>query len=127
MKKFALLFLALCAFMNVQAQDKKVAIASATAGSYQTGEEAKYAIDGNYNTMWHSSYSSTSFPVTFTVKLKEVSHVDYVKYVPRCDGSQNGNWVQVEVLYSEKTTGSTFKSVGTFTPNGTSASSEFDL
>ena len=127
MKKFALLFLALCAFMNVQAQDKKVAIASATAGSYQSGEEAKYAIDGNYNTMWHSSYNSTTFPVTFTIKLKEISHVDYVKYVPRCDGSQNGNWVQVEVLYSEKTTGSTFKSVGTFVPNGTSVASEFDL
>lgn len=127
MKRFALLFLAMCLFLGAAAQDKKVAIASATAGSYQTGEEAKYAIDGNYNTMWHSSYNSTSFPVTFTVKLKEVSHVDYVKYVPRCDGSQNGNWVQVEVLYSEKTTGSTFKSVGTFTPNGTSASSEFDL
>ena len=127
MKKFALLLFALCAFINVQAQDKKVAIASATAGSYQSGEEAKYAIDGNYNTMWHSSYNSTTFPVTFTIKLKEISHVDYVKYVPRCDGSQNGNWVQVEVLYSEQTTGSTFKSVGTFVPNGTSVASEFDL
>ena len=96
MKKLALLLLAFCAFFGAEAQDKKVAIASATASASQPGEEAKYAIDGNYNTMWHSPYSGTNFnTLTFTVKLKEVSKVDYVKYVPRCDNSDNGNWVKV--------------------------------
>ena len=79
MKKIAFLLLALCSFMGMSAQDKKVAVASATAGASQPGEEAKYAIDGDYNTMWHSPYNSTSFPIRFTLKLKEVSLVDYVK------------------------------------------------
>ena len=128
MKKLALLLLAFCAFFGAEAQDKKVAIASATASASQPGEEAKYAIDGNYNTMWHSPYSGTNFnTLTFTVKLKEVSKVDYVKYVPRCDNSDNGNWVKVEVLYSEKTSGSTFTSIGTYQPNGASTPTEFDL
>lgn len=128
MKKLALLLLAFCAFVGVEAQDKKVAIASATASASQPNEEAKYAIDGDYSTMWHSPYSGTDFStLTFTVKLKEVSKVDYVKYVPRCDNSDNGNWVKVEVLYSEKTSGGTFKSLGTYQPNGVSTPTEFDF
>lgn len=128
MKKILTIALMLCSFCGVMAQDKKVAIASATASASQPGEEAKYAIDGNYNTMWHSPYSGTNFnTLTFTVKLKEVSKVDYVKYVPRCDNSDNGNWIKVEVLYSEKTSGSTFTSIGTYQPNGASTPTEFDL
>ena len=127
MKKIAFLLLALCSFMGMSAQDKKVAVASATAGASQPGEEAKYAIDGDYNTMWHSPYNSTSFPIRFTLKLKEVSLVDYVKYVPRQDNSSNGNWIKVKISYSPKTTGSGFVEVGTFTPNGSSTASDFDL
>ena len=127
MKKLALLLLAFCAFVGVDAQDKKIEIASAKADASQSGEEAKYAIDGDYATMWHSPYGSTSFPLRYTVILKEVSKVDYVKYVPRCDGNQNGNWIKVKVSYSESKTGSSFKTLGTFTPNGTSTSTEFDF
>lgn len=127
MKKFTFLLLMLMMALGVSAQDKKVAIASASASSSQSGEEAKYAVDGDYSTMWHSAYNGTTFPVRFTVKLKEVSVVDYVKYIPRCDGNQNGNWIKVKVAYAPKTTGSTFKEVGEFQPNGTSSASEFNL
>jgi hypothetical protein len=44
MKRFAFFMLAMCLFLGTSAQDKKVAIASATASASQPGEEAKYAM-----------------------------------------------------------------------------------
>ena len=111
------------------AQDKAVGISSATASSYQPGNEAALAIDGDANTIWHSSWGATptTFPVKFTITLKEDSHVDYVRYIPRQDGNTNGNWNQVYVAYCPTTTGSEFTDVGVFTLNGSSSSYDFVL
>jgi hypothetical protein len=109
MKKTAFLLLAsLMLALGATAQDKAVALSSATASSYQPGNEAALAIDGNTGSIWHSSWGATptTFPVTFTVTLKETSLVDYVRYIPRQDGNNNGNWDQVYVAYCPTTTGS---------------------
>ena len=89
MKRILFLMLFVAAVLGVNAQDKKVTITGAYASSYEAGNEAKLAIDGSTSTIWHSAYtgSGTKFPVTYTVNLKEVSHVDYMRYIPRQDVS----------------------------------------
>ena len=115
--------------LGATAQDKVVALSSATASSYQSGEGADRAIDGSTNTIWHSSWGATptTFPVTFTVTLKEPSLVDYVRYIPRQDGNSNGNWDQVYVAYCPTTTGNDYTNVGLFSLNGSGSSYDFIL
>ena len=128
MKKTLLIICCLLAGLNVNAQDKKIAIKSATASSVESGYGPEKAIDGNRSTFWHSSYSSsaTKFPVTFTITLQEDTHVDFVRYIPRQDGS-NGNWDVVHVAYCPTTTGDTFTSIGKYILNGASSQSDFWL
>ncbi|MCR5179726.1 MAG: M60 family metallopeptidase [Bacteroidaceae bacterium] len=83
-----------------RAADESIAIRNAVATSSQSGEEIKRAYDGNTSTLWHSSYNSTTFPVNVTFLLKEASHVDYIKYTPRSNGT-NGNFQEVTVYVSE--------------------------
>ena len=127
MKKTILLSFFLTCIFCAAAQDKVVAISGATASSYQPGDEPAKAIDGNYSTIWHSSWGSTptTFPVTFTITLKEESLVNYVRYTPRQDGNNNGNWDQVYVAYCPTKTGSTFTNIGQFALNGSGNSYEF--
>ena len=106
MKKAAFLLLCLIATIGLYAQDKKIAFKSATASSYQSGEEVSKAIDGKPGTIWHSSWGATSFPVTLTVTLSEEAHIDYLRYTPRQDGNVNGNWENVTVEYCATTGGS---------------------
>ena len=61
MKKTLLILCCLLAALATQAQDKKIAIASAYASSSQYGYEAKYAIDGKKNTYWINSDNIWSF------------------------------------------------------------------
>ena len=126
MKRFLFLLFFVAAVLGVNAQDKKVTITGAYASSYQEGNEAKLAIDGNASTIWHSSYSGsgTKFPVTYTVNFKEVSHVDYMRYIPRQDGS-NGNWDEVELSYATSTGSNTFTKIGTYKLGGSSAVYDF--
>ena len=101
---------------GLNAQDKKVTITGAYTASYENdSQNAAKAIDGDPTTIWHSPYSSgkTTFPVTFTVNFKEVSHVDYMRYIPRQDGS-NGNWDEVELSYATSTGSNTFTSNSTY-------------
>lgn len=122
MKRFLFLLFFVAAVLGVNAQDKKVAISGAYATSEQGGNEAKYALDSNTSTIWHSSYtgSGTNFPVTFTVYLKEVAHVDYMRYIPRQDGNSNGNWNEVELSYATTTNGTTYTKIGTYKLGGSS-------
>lgn len=127
MKRILFLLFFIATVLGVNAQDKKVAISGAYASSYQEGEAAARAVDGNPSTIWHSSYSGTgtSFPVTFTVNLKEVSHVDYMRYIPRQDGTPNGNWNEVLLSYATTTNGTTFTTIGTYRLGGSSAIYDF--
>ena len=98
MKRILFLLFFVAAVLGVNAQDKKVTIKSAAASSSQSGNEAKYAIDGSSTSIWHTNWTGgTSFPVTFTVTLDQVTHVDYLRYIPRQDGNSNGNWNEVDL------------------------------
>lgn len=130
MKKSFLLLL--CMFLAIVADAqvlKKVSIKSASASSENTtSENAAKAIDGKYDTFWHSVWSGgqTSFPVTFTITMSEEVHLDVVRYVPR-QGNINGNWGNVEVLYRNSETGSKYVSLGTYNLNNSSDSHDFEI
>ena len=127
MKRILFLLFFVATVLGVNAQDKKVALSSAYASSYQDGYGAGSALDGDASTIWHSAYSGsgTSFPVTFTVNLKEVSHVDYMRYIPRQDGTPNGNWNEVDLSYATTTNGTNFTKIGTYKLGGSGAVFDF--
>ena len=75
----------------------KVLIQSGVASSYQSGAEIDKSFDGDKSTMYHSSWSNTSFPVTLTYTLNETSDLDYFIYTTRSSGA-NGNFKEVDVL-----------------------------
>ena len=128
MKKFFLLITCVIACLAVNAQDKKVPISKAVATSEQPGNEAENAIDGTTGTIWHTNWNTgTTFPVTLTITLEEISHVDYVRYTPRQDGNQNGNWNTVHVAYCPTTNGTSFTNVGKYPLNGSSKPYDFIL
>ena len=127
MKKTLILLFCLVAAMGLSAQDRKISFASATASSYQPGEDVKYAIDGKTNTIWHTSWGSTTFPVTLTVTLTETSHIDYLRYTPRQDGNVNGHWQEVKLAYSESPSSNTFIDIDSYSLSGTSSSFDFLL
>ena len=127
MKRILFLMLFVAAVLGVNAQDKKVTITGAYTASYESeSQNAAKAVDGDITTIWHSPYSSgrTTFPITFTVNLKEVSHIDYMRYIPRQDGS-NGNWDEVDLSYATTTSGTSFTKIGTYKLGGASAVYDF--
>jgi hypothetical protein len=79
--------------------DLKIAVSSADASSAQWGEEAAKSIDGNMNTLYHSSWSNTKFPVTINYHFKNVNRLDYFTY-PRSGSGSNGNFMEIEVWVS---------------------------
>ena len=117
MKKLLLLFMCASLSIGASAQLKKLNISSAQATSHQSGEDASRAIDGDVNTLWHSQYTGTTFPVTFTATFASKTHVDLMRYVPRTNGD-NGNWLKVEVEYSESKSVNKWESVGTYNLSG---------
>ena len=129
MKKTFFLMLALIAYLGANAQDKKIPIASATASSYEPGNEAENVIDGKTSTIWVNSYSNAaaSWPVTLTITLEEATHVDYVRYIPRQDIYDDGNWNKVYISYCPTTTGNDFTSIGSYNLNESSANSDMWL
>lgn len=103
-----------------------------TADSFQTGNEAAKAIDGNASTFWHTAYSPTIAPLPhyIQVDMKKRYVVNGISYQPRQDGGSNGNigqhtvtlsndgttWsspVQFGVYLNDRTTKSTFFSNAT--------------
>jgi len=93
----------MCLSLPALAADEALEIQRAAASSYQSGEGIARSYDGDLSTLWHSSYNNTTFPVNVTFVLKENSHVDYVKYIPRQTGT-NGNWIEVTVYISSSAT-----------------------
>ncbi|MEG1729105.1 MAG: M60 family metallopeptidase [Bacteroidaceae bacterium] len=80
--------------------DRRLKIASGEASQEQPGEGIKRTYDENINTLWHSPYSGTSFPITLDYTLSGDQHVDYMMYTPRQDGNGNGNFNVITVSYA---------------------------
>ncbi|OCL01465.1 carbohydrate-binding module family 32 [Glonium stellatum] len=64
-----------------------------TADSYQPGNEPSNVLDGNTGTFWHTEYSPTNaaLPHNLTIDLKALYWINGLSYLPRQDGSSNGN------------------------------------
>lgn len=95
--------------------ENEIAIASASAESVQTGNEASKAIDNSGSTIWHTYYSSGTATTPnftantnngFTMTLSESTAVDTLTYLPRQDGSSNGRITGYKVYYSTSASGS---------------------
>ena len=134
MKKTLLFIICLLAGLSISAQNRKVNIVKAEASSSQPGVSASLVIDGDYNTYWYTPYnknegSTTKFPVDLIVTFEEVTHVGFMRYVPRQDGDfWSGNWQDyVYVAYCPTTTGSNFKNIGVYQLSGDDAIYDFPL
>ena len=126
MKKLLILLLFIATVFGVEAQDKKVEIKTVSASSYHNDYPASKAKDGDVATFWHSDYSfsvATNNSVRVIVTFTEMSHVDYMRYIPRQDGNTNGNWKKVELSYS--TNGKEYIPIDTYELGGSSAIYDF--
>ncbi len=90
--------------------DIKLTISSGTSSSHQPGSgEIENSYDGKLNTIYHSHWNQTTFPVTLTYYFNKAQDVDYMNYIPRQDASSNGNFKLVTIEYS--TDGNTYTKV----------------
>ncbi|MCC8147334.1 MAG: M60 family metallopeptidase [Bacteroidales bacterium] len=79
--------------------DIKIKPSGGVASSFQSGENIEKSFDDNMGTLYHSSYGSTTFPVTLQYNFSaDVNEINYLVYHPRSSGS-NGNFKEVEVYY----------------------------
>lgn len=90
-----------CLSGSMNAQDKSAPIKKIDCTQSYPSNPITLAYDGKTETIWHSPYSgyssTTTFPVEIKIELKQMSHVDYIEYIPRQDGNDNGNWGEVDV------------------------------
>ena len=93
--------------------DIKIAVARATASSTQPGEGIEKSYDGDYNTIYHSSYSGKTYPITLTYHLTNADTLDYFIYTPRNSGA-NGLFGEVEVEVSYEGAATSFVKVKDF-------------
>lgn len=76
---------------------------TATADSFQPGNEPSKAIDGNINTFWHTQFNPSvkPYPHNIVIDMKTLYWVNKVSYQPRQDGSNNGNIGQHRIELSQ--------------------------
>jgi hypothetical protein len=77
-------------------------VASIKASSEQDGCEVQNAIDGNPDTIWHTSWDSDpapTFPHEFTVEFKTAETLTGFTALPRQDGNHNG-WIKEFAFYA---------------------------
>lgn len=99
---------------------------TATADSFQTGNEPSKAIDGNPSTFWHSAYSPDDpLPNTITLDMKSSFLVNAVSIQPRQDTSTNGRIGQHKIELSGDGTSWTQVAVGTYINDATTKKTTF--
>jgi hypothetical protein len=81
--------------------DKQIPVKRAEASDEQPGEGINRSFDGNMNTLYHSRWAGTRFPVTLTYYFENEKQINYFIYYPRTDGS-NGNFKEIEVWTSDE-------------------------
>lgn len=103
------------------ANDVKAVIlpSGTTASSYQPGENIDKSYDNDVNTLYHSSYGNTTFPVVLNYRLDGVTPIDYLKYTPRMSGD-NGKFGNVSISYNT-TSNNTFVPLMSFDFQNSSA------
>jgi galactose oxidase len=75
---------------------------TAAAGDQQSHYLASYAIDSKPATFWHSEYSPVlaSLPHSITIDMHATQWVSALTYLPRQDGSPNGNIGRYSIMVS---------------------------
>ena len=81
---------------------------TASADSYESGNEPYQALDGENGTWWHTSWSNRKdLPQSITLTLKEpVDGICQLQYTPRTDKDWNGTILEYKISVS--TDGETF-------------------
>ncbi len=101
-------------------QDTKVPIdpIGTIASSFQSGENIEKSFDSELATLYHSNYNdgAESFPMDLVYHFVGSPVIDYLKYIPRNDGGNNGFFGKVTVSYntSDSGQGSTFQEIVTY-------------
>src|SRR5699024_1737939 len=99
---------------------------TATASSYQPGEEPEKAIDGDDNTQWHSEWGNPTLPHTFEIDMKLAYDLEKFEYLPR-QGAGNGTILKYDLDVSLD--GKTYKNIvkdSTFERNDRLKTIDFD-
>ncbi len=80
----------------------KVAITSGSTDSEQPGQNQGIdkSFDGDYSTIYHSSWGNVTFPVRLDYHFAKVEEVYYFVYYPRQDGGSNGHFKVVDIYYT---------------------------
>ncbi|QCX53759.1 M60 family metallopeptidase [Elizabethkingia sp. JS20170427COW] len=85
-------------------KDTKVTpnINGSSATSFQGGENIERSFDGDYTTLYHSTWypNSNTFPITLNYNFDGNTPLDYILYYPRQDGNVNGNFGNVVISYN---------------------------
>lgn len=108
--------------------DIKVPVARGTDTSHQdANSDITKSFDGNYETMYHSKWARTPgyFPITLTYYFAKAEEIDYLLYVPRQSGNDNGNFLETDIQISED--GTNFKPFKTQPFNGTKTPQRVDF
>ncbi|NDV46733.1 hypothetical protein D0T49_06695 [Paludibacter sp. 221] len=85
-----------------KANPEKITPSSGYASNYQRGEGIENSFDNDINTIYHSSWSNTKFPVTLRYNFDNTDQIDYLVCNPRQDAT-NGLIKEFEVWYTTKT------------------------
>ncbi|MGL5380934.1 sialidase domain-containing protein [Clostridium sp.] len=94
---------------------------TATATSFQSGEDASKALDSNLNTMWHTPWDGSAvLPQSLTVSLGGTYEVSSLRVTPRQSGD-NGKIQQYEIYAGDELVAS-----GTWDTSATSKTVRFD-
>ncbi|MBE5871379.1 MAG: hypothetical protein E7294_08990 [Lachnospiraceae bacterium] len=89
--------------VEVEEEALDLSNAEVSTDSFQTGNEAKKAIDGDSTTIWHNAWTGTvkPFPHHLTVDLGEETEDLYrLSYLPRQDKDSNGIVTGYRILVS---------------------------
>jgi galactose oxidase len=75
---------------------------TATASDSYTYDPASNVLDGDASTNWHSKWDGTPAPLphTITIDMKLAHNISGLNYLPRQDGSPNGNIGQYSIAVS---------------------------
>ncbi|WP_209445770.1 glycosyl hydrolase family 95 catalytic domain-containing protein, partial [Paenibacillus etheri] len=74
---------------------------TAKSTSHHSGDEAGNAIDGDPSTIWHTEWDPMAeLPQSITLDLGKPRMISKLKYLPRQNGSQNGNITSYELSTS---------------------------
>ncbi len=103
----------------VVAGDFPVKPTSASASSQQSNGHISLSYDDDVSTIYHSSWTSTTFPVELKYNFPGREEINYVEYIPR-QGGGNGCFGEFEVYVSEDASKANFEKVGDFDFHGSS-------